>query len=288
MIRMIIDGVVVTLLAIVLTLSAVTWKKTGALEAQLTLVQKGLKETNKKVADAAEHAKPGDSASSHGANDAPHWAYEGEMSPANWGKAFPVCGTGQAQSPVDVRGPFEKAAHPLKLNYKPVPLKVLNNGHTIQATVSPGSTLTVDGVVYDLLQFHFHRPSEEHVDGKPSAMVAHFVHKSAAGKLAVVSVLLNEGKENPAVRSIWASAPRSEAPEVVVPGVEINPASMLPARLEYYSFEGSLTTPPCTEGVTFYILKMATDVSRAQIDAFPFKLNARPIQPLNGRKITAN
>ena len=288
MMRMIIDGILVTLLAIVVTLSVVTWKKTGTLEVQLAVVQKGLKDTNKKLSDAEANAKPGDSAKSHGALDAPHWAYEGEMNPAEWGKAFPVCGTGHAQSPVDIQGPFEKAVHPLKLEYRPVPLKVLNNGHTVQATVSPGSTLTVNGVVFDLLQFHFHRPSEEHVNGKPSAMVAHFVHKSAAGKLAVVGVLLNEGKENPVVRSIWANAPRSEAPEVAVAGAEINPASMLPSRLEYYSFEGSLTTPPCTEGVTFYILKTPTDISRAQIDAFPFKLNARPIQALNGRKIAAN
>ena len=288
MVRMIIDGVVVLLLAVVVTLSVVTWKKTGALEGQLAVVQKGLKETNKKIAEGEDHAKSANAKASHGANDAPHWAYEGEMGPDKWGSAFPVCGTGQAQSPVDIHGPFEKAAHPIKLNYKPTPLKVLNNGHTIQATVGPGSTLTVNNVAYELLQFHFHRPSEERIDGKPSAMVAHFVHKSAAGKLAVVGILLSEGKENPVVRSIWANAPQHEAPEVAVAGAEINPASMLPERLEYYSFEGSLTTPPCTEGVTFYIVKAATDISRAQIDAFPFKANARPVQPLNGRKVSVN
>ena len=288
MIRMIIDGVVVLLLAIVVTLSVVTWKKTGALEAQLSVVQKGLKETNKKIAEGEGHAKPADTANAHGAHGTPHWGYEGETGPANWGKAFPVCGTGQAQSPVDIRGPFEKAAHPIKFDYKPTPLKVLNNGHTIQATVGAGSSITINSVAYELLQFHFHRPSEEHVNGKPSSMVAHFVHKSATGKLAVVGVLLGEGKENPVVRSIWANAPQREAPEVVVSGAEINPASMLPERFEYYAFEGSLTTPPCTEGVTFYILKSATDISRAQIDAFPFRANARPVQPLNGRKISAN
>ncbi len=288
MIRIIVDGVVVTLLAVVLTLSVVTWMKAGSLEAQLATVQKGLRETNKKIAESEDHAKTADAGASHGALDAPHWGYEGEMNPANWGSAFPVCGTGQAQSPVDIRGPFEKSDQSIRLDYKPTPLKVLNNGHTIQATVGAGSTMTVNGTAFELLQFHFHRPSEEHVNGKPSAMVAHFVHRSAAGKLAVVGVLLKEGKDNPVVRSIWANAPQKEGPEVAVPGAEINPASMLPARLDYYSFEGSLTTPPCTEGVTFYILKSASDISLAQIDAFPFKANARPIQPLNGRRITAN
>lgn len=119
-------------------------------------------------------------------------------------------------------------------------------------------------------------------------MVAHFVHKSATGKLAVVGVLLNEGMENALIRTLWNHAPKQEGPEQAVSGTEINAAGLLPARLGYYSYEGSLTMPPCTEGVTFYILKMAATVSREQVAAFPFKLNARPTQPLNGRKISAN
>jgi len=119
-------------------------------------------------------------------------------------------------------------------------------------------------------------------------MVAHFVHKSAAGKLAVIGVLLSEGAENESVKMIWANAPKEEGPEKVVAESTFNPAAMLPKRLHYYSFEGSLTTPPCTEGVTFYILKTPTTISRAQVDAFPFKMNARPVQPLNGRHISAN
>ena len=210
------------------------------------------------------------------------------MNPAKWGEEFPLCGTGKAQSPLDIRGPFEKTTQAIQLDYKAGPLKVLNNGHTIQVVVSPGSTMSVQGESYELLQFHFHRPSEEHVEGKPSAMVAHLVHKSAAGKLAVVSVLLNEGEENALIRSVWSHAPKSKSPETLIPGVEINPKSLMPVKLNFYSYEGSLTTPPCTEGVAFYVLKSPVSISKNQVEGFAFKMNARPTQPLNGRKISAN
>jgi carbonic anhydrase len=176
----------------------------------------------------------------------------------------------------------------LAVAYKEGPLKILNNGHTIQVNVEPGSTLKINKDVYNLLQFHFHRPSEEQIDGKPMAMVAHFVHKSAEGKLAVLGVLLNEGKDNDAIKTIWDKAPKAEGPEVVVDGVKFNPAVLVPAALTHYSYEGSLTTPPCTEGVNFYILKTAMDIGKKQVADFPFKKNARPVQPLNGRKISAN
>jgi len=148
--------------------------------------------------------------------------------------------------------------------------------------------LKINKEVYNLLQFHFHRPSEEQIDGKPMAMVAHFVHKSAEGKLAVLGVLLNEGKDNEAIKTIWDNAPKAEGPEVVFDKIKFNPNSLVPAALTHYSYEGSLTTPPCTEGVNFYILKTPVDISKAQVNAFPFKRNARPVQPLNGRKISAN
>jgi len=119
-------------------------------------------------------------------------------------------------------------------------------------------------------------------------MVAHFVHKSAEGKLAVLGVLLNEGKDNDAIKTIWEKAPKSEGPELVVEGVKFNPAVLVPAALTHYSYEGSLTTPPCTEGVNFYILKTTMDIGKKQVADFPFKKNARPVQALNGRKISAN
>ena len=127
------------------------------------------------------------------------------------------------------------------------PMKIINNGHTIQVNVAPGSKLRIDGKPFELLQFHFHRPSEEHIDGKPSAMVIHFVHKNEAGELAVLGVLLKEGNENPGLKTLWAHAPAKEGPEVTPNGVVFNPANLLPRELEFYSYDGSLTTPPCTD-----------------------------------------
>ena len=149
----------------------------------------------------------------------------------------------------------------------------------------PGSKVRIDGVVFELLQFHFHRPSEEQIDGKPMAMVIHFVHKSAAGKLAVLGVLLKEGNENPGIKTLWQYAQPKEAPEMEVPDVTFNPANLLPREMDFFSYDGSLTTPPCTEGVRFFILKSPVNVSREQVTAFPFRANARPVQPLNGRTI---
>lgn len=217
-----------------------------------------------------------------------HWDYAGDMGPENWGDEFPTCGKGTKQAPLNITGPFEKSKDVLVVNYKEGPLKILNNGHTIQVNVEPGSTLKVNKDVFNLLQFHFHRPSEEQIDGKPMAMVAHFVHKNAEGKLAVVGVLLSDGKDNAAIQTLWNNAPKSEGPEVVVDKVKFDPSSLLPAALTHYSYEGSLTTPPCTEGVNFYILKTPVDIGKKQVADFPFKRNARPVQPLNGRKINAN
>ena len=238
----------------------------------------------KVLADCAAEKEGGHGKKGH----AVHWDYAGEMGPENWGDEFPTCGKGQKQSPLNITGPFEKSKDTLVVNYREGPLKILNNGHTIQVNVEPGSTLKINKDVYNLLQFHFHRPSEEQIDGKPMAMVAHFVHKNAEGKLAVLGVLLNEGKDNDAIKVLWDNAPKSEGPEVMPEKVKFNPSSLVPAALTHYSYEGSLTTPPCTEGVNFYILKTTVDIAKKQVADFPFKRNARPVQPLNGRKINAN
>jgi len=215
-----------------------------------------------------------------------HWGYEGDKGPEHWGDNFPICGKGKKQSPLNIVGPFEKSKDTLSVDYKEGPLKILNNGHTIQVNVEPGSTLTIGKESFDLLQFHFHRPSEEQVDGKNAAMVAHFVHKSKDGKLAVIGVMLNEGKESAAIKTLWAHLPPKEMEEYLPSKVMFNPASMLPKELAFYNYEGSLTTPPCTEGVQFYILKTPAELSKQQVAKFPFKLNARPVQSLNGRKIS--
>ena len=230
-----------------------------------------------------KHADPKAGGDKH----AVHWGYEGAMGPDRWGDEFPTCAKGKAQAPLNIKGPFEKALFNVAPDYKPGQLKIVNNGHTIQVNVPPGSKLRIDSKPFELLQFHFHRPSEEHIDGKPSSMVIHFVHKNDAGRLAVLGVLLKEGNENPGIKALWAHAPAKEGPEIAPEGVMFNPANLLPREYEFYSYEGSLTTPPCTEGVRFFILKSHVNVSREQVEAFPFKKNARPIQPQNGRAIAS-
>ena len=241
---------------------------------------------------AAEPAKDGEKAADKTAEKpaekhaTPHWDYEGDMGPARWVKEFPTCGKGTKQSPLNIKGPFVKQRVDLAPSYKPGPLTMLNNGHTIQVNIPAGSKLRIDGIAYDLLQFHFHRPSEEQIDGKPMAMVAHFVHKSADGKLAVIGVLLKEGNENPNIKTLWSNLPAAEGPPVDVPDVTFNPANLLPKELDFWSYDGSLTTPPCTEGVRFFILRTPVNISKEQVNAFPFKMNARPVQPQNNREIT--
>lgn len=239
---------------------------------------------HKVVADDKKHGPVSKTADAHAS---PHWGYDGAMGPDKWGKEFPTCAKGQSQSPLNIKGPFVKGRISVTADYKAGPLRMLNNGHTIQVNVTPGSKLRIDGVPHELLQFHFHRPSEEQIDGKPLAMVIHFVHKNAAGKLAVLGVLLKEGNENPGIKTLWANAPQAEGPEVVLEDVSFNPGNLLPREFDFFSYEGSLTTPPCTEGVRFFILKTPVNISREQVGGFPFKMNARPTQPQNGRIITA-
>lgn len=220
---------------------------------------------------------------------AAHWGYEGAAGPEQWGRQFATCAIGTTQSPIDIKPPFEKATLALAPDYKSGALRLINNGHTVQVNVAPGSTLKVGGEAYALVQFHFHRPSEERIDGKPMAMVAHLVHQGAGGKLVVVGVLMRESaRASRALRALWRHLPPVQGPEVAAPGVTINPADLLPKSRGYYFYEGSLTTPPCTEGVKFFIMKQPIGVRRDMIERFPFKHNARPVQPLNGRKIAAS
>jgi carbonic anhydrase len=234
--------------------------------------------------------KKGDKKDAHGPADAHavHWDYEGAMGPENWGKEFPTCGKGKSQAPLNIKGPFEKVRFSIAPDYKQGQLKIANNGHTIQVNVPNGSKIRIDGKPFDLLQFHFHRPSEEHIDGKPSAMVVHFVHKSPEGELAVLAVMLREGNENPGIKTLWTHAPKAEGPEAVPDGVMFNPSNLLPKEMDFFHYDGSLTTPPCTEKVKFYILKTQVNIAKEQVTDFPFKMNARPVQPANGRPIYTN
>lgn len=234
---------------------------------------------------AADHA--GHDAAAHEV----HWSYKGEGAPIKWAKLKPefgTCAIGKAQSPIDIPSKkAEKGEGSIAFDYKTPPLKVIDNGHTIQVNIDAGNSITVGGKSYELKQFHFHRPSEEKIDGKSFELVAHLVHKSEDGKLAVVAVLFKVGAENAFLKNIWANLPKDKEKENVVAGATLDLASLLPAKRTYFNFPGSLTTPPCSEEVNWFVLGNPVEASKAQIAAFAklYPMNARPTQPLNGRKI---
>lgn len=224
------------------------------------------------------------------AGEGHEWDYGKEHGPRHWGDAkpeFAACKTGKTQSPIDIRGAKPSKLDPIKFDYRATPLHIIDNGHTIQVNYGAGSSITVGSEHYELVQFHFHKPAEEKIDGKGFPMVAHLVHKNSQGALAVVAVLLAEGSANPLVQTLWTSLPAEKEKEKAVGQVSINAAGLLPRKHSYYTFAGSLTTPPCSEGVTWFVLTSPMHVSKAQLDRFGkvYNGNARPVQPLNGRTI---
>jgi carbonic anhydrase len=234
-------------------------------------------------------------AASIGAETAHHWSYSGEGGPSHWAKlehSFATCGAGRSQSPIDIRtGDIRDEALPaLAFEYKPTPLRIVDNGHTVQVMVEPGSYLQVGGDRYELVQFHFHHPSEERVDGKPFDMVAHLVHRDSKGRLAVVAVPIRSGSPNALLATLWSRLPKQKDQEADIKGVTIDPAALLPRDRSYYSYTGSLTTPPCTEGVRWLVLKSPSTASKAEVAKFAalYPNNARPVQKLNGRQVLAN
>ncbi|MFI8615235.1 carbonic anhydrase [Acidovorax sp. NPDC077693] len=219
----------------------------------------------------------------------PHWEYKGKHGATHWGEleaGFEACARGAAQSPVNIRKTVKEALPALDFQYTPAAPTLLNNGHTVQVNMPAGSKLVVDGKPMELLQFHFHTPSEEAIGGKRAAMVAHFVHKAEDGTLGVVAVLIQPGKANAAWAPIFAHLPRA-GEQVTVNGLSLDASSLLPASKGYYSFAGSLTTPPCSEGVQWMVLKEPVKLSPQQINAFRhmYSANARPLQPINSRVI---
>ena len=219
------------------------------------------------------------------------WSYEGEHGPQHWGEVksdYAVCKTGKNQSPIDISSAVTTDLPPIQLNYNAAQLRIINNGHTIQVNYPEGSSLSLNGKSYQLVQFHFHRPSEEKVHGKSFDMVAHLVHKSAEGNLAVVAVLLKSGRNNQFIDTLWAHLPKEEGKEEMPANVTIDLTKLLPAEKGYYTYTGSLTTPPCSEGVTWLVLKTPVDISDAQVRKFEkfYKHNARPVQPVNDRIVS--
>ncbi|WP_033136147.1 carbonic anhydrase [Aeromonas finlandensis] len=219
----------------------------------------------------------------------PHWEYSGEAGPAHWAKLTPEFGqcAGSNQSPVDLNGLVEAKLAPLALHYQAGGNTVVNNGHTVQVGYAPGSTLLLDGTTFELKQFHFHAPSENLIEGKSYPLEGHLVHVSDKGEIAVVAVMFEAGKANPALTAAWGELP-AKVGEIHPLKAPLAAEQLLPESRDYYRFSGSLTTPPCSEGVRWLVMKQPVEVSQAQIDAFKAVMhhpNNRPVQPLNGRLV---
>ena len=233
------------------------------------------------------------------------WGYSGNEGPENWGKDYPTCAMGRNQSPLDIvtervldiselvdegQTVGSRPAGFLKIEpaYQDVPLIIINNGHSVQVNYEPGSVMTVHGRSRELKQFHFHAPSENRIGGESFPMEAHFVHADENGNLTVIGVLFVEGEANPLIETLWKHLPTEIGKEVAVSDQIINAAELLPEDTRYYYYNGSLTTPPCSEGVAWLLLKRPVEVSSEQLETFRSALgfaNNRPVQSVNSRVI---
>jgi len=221
------------------------------------------------------------------------WSYEGPRGPDHWGDLDPdyaACKAGKEQSPIDIRSANKVDLPAIRFEYKSGPLRIINNGYTaVRVNYPPGNGnfLIVGDKRYELTQFHFHRPSEEFIQGKPYDMVIHLMHAAGDGKVAAVAVFLNSGSANATIRRLWEHMPRTAGKETRIAGVTVNPAGLLPHDTGYYTYMGSQTAPPCSEGVTWFVLKTPIDISADEISAFAklYPHDVRPPQPLNGRVV---
>ncbi len=222
------------------------------------------------------------------------WDYEGPRGAEHWSEldqAYGICNQGKAQSPIDIRHPQKSKLPALHFEYATEAVNyVINNAHTIRVNyhdpAGSGSYLVVGNKRYQLTQFHFHRPSEEYVNGKRYDMVLHLMHQGAEGEIVGVAVFLQAGAFSPVVQQIWAHMPMREG-QTPVPGLRLNIGALLPKDRAYYRYAGSQTAPPCSEGITWYVLKEPVEIAQQQIDAYAalYPHDARPPQPLNGRRI---
>ncbi len=237
----------------------------------------------------AVHGAPHAAGARHASPHAPHWSYDGEGGPAVWGQMkpeFSACSAGKRQSPIDIREGLKLSLDPVTFDYKPSVFKVQDNGHTIQVNLAAGNSIEVMGQRFELVQFHFHRPSEESIDGRRFDMVAHFVHKSLEGRLAVVAVLIERGSVQGQLQQVWNNLPLEKGDSVNARGT-LDLERLLPAERGYFTYMGSLTTPPCSEGVLWMVMKQPVQASHDQLGVFArlYPMNARPIQSASGRLI---
>lgn len=237
-----------------------------------------------------------DDGHSHGAGEGHKgavWGYTGAVASAYWGKldeAYSLCDSGEKQSPINISKFLQEDLPDINVSYHLVGLDIVNNGHSIQVNYTPGSGFRADNVNYNLLHFHFHTPSEHYLDGAPYPMELHLVHKAADGTLAVIGVMMKVGAHNPVIEEIWQNTPINAGGTRVVKDVRLSAADLMPESKDYFRYEGSLTTPPCTEGVQWHVLKDPIEISEKQLKAFQalFPVNARSVQPLNDRVVTGD
>lgn len=243
--------------------------------------------TQQKGKDTATKEK--DSLAKEGNHDV-HWTYEGKEGPENWGKLkseFAVCDTGRNQSPINIDTAVKASLKPLKGIQKYTAKDIVNNGHTVQVNFKEGNMLLVDGTSFKMKQVHFHAPSENTILGKPFPLEAHFVHADAKGNLTVIGVMFDEGKANAGLEKLWAQIPNEVGAPIPLKE-KVSASEMIPVNRAYYRFSGSLTTPPCSEGVRWILMKTPMTASKEQIETFKKAVkhhNNRPVQPLNGRLI---
>ncbi len=225
-------------------------------------------------------------AASHG-----HWSYSGHTGPEHWGDldpAFAACGKGQQQSPVDISTVYSQPLDKLNFNYQSSRIAIVNNGHSIQHDYDPGSFLEIANQRYQLMQLHFHTPSEESINGRRAPMDIHLVHRNDTGEIAVVAVQIEQGQSaHKLIGEIWSKMPTEQNVISTFTTRQYNASALLPQSKQYWTFMGSLTTPPCTEGVRWIVLKEPIRFSAKQIAQFKkrFKMNARPVQALNQRAV---
>lgn len=245
------------------------------------------------IADIPGHEEPKEEAPAPApaAHHEKHWSYSGETGPDHWGKldeSSKLCSQGKAQSPVNLKWSAPVKGGDMHFSYESSKLKIIDNGHTLQVNFEPGSKINIRGQDYSLLQMHFHTNSEHQLSGKSFPMELHFVHKNDQGQLAVLGVFLQVGRPNTHVEKLWKNWPFVKNQEVEIKEESINPIVLLPKQLTYYHYSGSLTTPPCSEGVNWNVLNNPIEISQEQLDAFRtrYPVNARPVQALNKRKVT--
>ncbi|WP_299490613.1 carbonic anhydrase family protein [uncultured Shewanella sp.] len=224
------------------------------------------------------------------ATEQTQWGYSGDIGPSHWGKLAPnfsTCVKGVNQSPINLTGMIKGDLPKLYIQYQAGGAEVLNNGHTIEVVYGKGSSINVENTQFDLKQLHFHSPSENTIEGESFPMEVHFVNADKAGHLAVVGVMFKEGAYNPALAKIWDTMPKKVGQENRL-NTAVNINQLLPKQDEYYRFNGSLTTPPCSEGVQWFVMKEPITASKAQIAQFTQLFphgNNRPIQSVNARMI---